>query len=524
MILINFLISSISFKNQILGIVYSLLAAFFQLISVASIIPLIDQDKQIEIKKFLNIEFQTISVLMAFIVILSMSLVIRFFTQKKLLELSHLIGRNIIYKLLEKDLSFEEKAKVLNLGKLQNSYGTLNRRLVSAIIFPYFQLLSSLIQILMIVIFLLNFSVQIFVILALIFLGTYAVSIGLTRPGLIKVGYNFIQNNKKILQKISDIHDTQSILAQGYPSNKLLERYKDYDQAVRIDLIWMNLLASIPKFSLELCLGIILSLTVVMSTRANDAFDVAIIAPFAFGALKILPLSQLAAGSVSALIASSPIYNELLKAVEGDEIDHPHLSLIGHADTDTIKNLKVTLSDEQSKPRVFLISGDSGVGKSRLLNTFVEMDEGVTFQLVDSRTHVQTLASAPKKRKILYLNSEHCLIVGSLLDNLTLFTPNINEESLAQLGLDHYSLDETTINKLSSGEKQKVSVLRFSQIENHIIILDETIAGVDIISKNKILEILNQNNNSIFIVNHGLHKDELELNAEEIIITRKING
>ena len=120
------------------------------------------------------------------------------------------------------------------------------------------------------------------------------------------------------------------------------------------------------------------------------------------------------------------------------------------------------------------ISGPSGSGKTRLLRTIADLDmhegraflDGVAcddFRPADWRCHVGLLLSESQwwKDRV----GEH-------------FNDHLGTEQLSALGLAPSLMDQA-VNRLSSGERQRLALLRLLANRPQVLLLDEPTANLD---------------------------------------------
>lgn len=163
------------------------------------------------------------------------------------------------------------------------------------------------------------------------------------------------------------------------------------------------------------------------------------------------------------------------------------------------------------KDRVAIV-GDNGVGKSTFLKSLVGLRE---FEGEIDIFHNKLLSESDFKRvrdRVGFLPQE--------VDDFFL-TPSVLEEisfSLVNLGIDNAEeraveflkkfniehLKDRVPFKLSGGEKKIVALLAILISEPEIILLDEPSNHLDLVSKNRVKEILKSIDKTVIIVSHDL--------------------
>jgi len=183
--------------------------------------------------------------------------------------------------------------------------------------------------------------------------------------------------------------------------------------------------------------------------------------------------------------------------------------------------------------------GPNGAGKTtliRILSTIIKCDEGnILISDFEIKKEVQSI------RKIIGLLSHDNFLYQNLtvLENLRFFGKLYNisnaEESIScklnEIGV--YSKRNELIRNLSSGMKQRVSIVRSLVHDPEIIFLDEPFVGLDIKGSENLLEIFKdfkKENKTALVTTHdlrlGLHEctKVVVLNKGEIKINERIEN
>ena len=201
-------------------------------------------------------------------------------------------------------------------------------------------------------------------------------------------------------------------------------------------------------------------------------------------------------------------------------IKHINMSLV-------VKNLAFSfnnnllikdLSLEIKKNEVGLIAGDSGIGKSTLLNIISGLMKPDIGSIVCNEIALndKNIFVAPEKRNIGYVFQDFALFphINSERNMKYAISKDFNDlydEIVSTLGLNNH------INKmpheLSGGQKQRVALARAILMKPSLLLLDEPFSNLDsknIISSQKlIIEIIQKLNIPCVLVTHDINQLEI---------------
>ncbi len=179
-------------------------------------------------------------------------------------------------------------------------------------------------------------------------------------------------------------------------------------------------------------------------------------------------------------------------------------------------HVHLTVSDQDSKfdlaidlvlPKhgIIAIYGRSGAGKSTFLKALAglyPLQKGQQVGIVHFDSNIlqdKRKFIAPEKRKIAYVSHQndlfsHLTVIENLqypLKRLLKSRKSITaHEAAKQFGLDHLNLRYPSV--LSSGEKQKVSIVRALLSQPKILLLDEPVNNLDAQSKLELLQFIRE--------------------------------
>jgi ABC-type bacteriocin/lantibiotic exporter with double-glycine peptidase domain len=156
--------------------------------------------------------------------------------------------------------------------------------------------------------------------------------------------------------------------------------------------------------------------------------------------------------------------------------------------------LQVERISFQITPGMWLgMKGSVGSGKStigKLAAGLIYPTQGEIFYNKKSR---EEISSASFRRRVAWISGEVSLFAGTLRDNLTLWDRSLTDEILKRRGVDAWVMDHlnTWIDEeganLGYGEKQRIEIARALVAQPSLLIIDEGMNALDLVSKQKIL-------------------------------------
>jgi ABC-type bacteriocin/lantibiotic exporter with double-glycine peptidase domain len=177
-----------------------------------------------------------------------------------------------------------------------------------------------------------------------------------------------------------------------------------------------------------------------------------------------------------------------------------------------IKDLKLLNSkiiDLKAAPgEVIQIQGSNGVGKSLFLKTLARLIPKISGQISFGGLDSSQFAPDLWRSKILYLPSEVSFSEGHSVDEY------LNEPFLFERYKNfksHFNPKEyisdlnSSMNLLSSGQRQRLSILRALSLNADILLLDESFSHIDPVLREETFQLLKQwkeDHKIIFIVSH----------------------
>ena len=179
-----------------------------------------------------------------------------------------------------------------------------------------------------------------------------------------------------------------------------------------------------------------------------------------------------------------------------------------------------------------LITGPSGCGKSTLLKIIASLLSPTAGSIFFAGKNINDLTPETYRQQVSYCAQTPALFGDSVYDNLVFPSqirhqqpdPNALVADLLRFGLAENTL-EKSINELSGGEKQRVSLIRNLQFLPQVLLLDEITSALDESNKKNVNEIIHryttEKNIAVLWVTH----DSNEIaHADEVITLKPAGG
>ncbi|MBE5818960.1 MAG: ABC transporter ATP-binding protein [Clostridiales bacterium] len=175
---------------------------------------------------------------------------------------------------------------------------------------------------------------------------------------------------------------------------------------------------------------------------------------------------------------------------------------------DLIHDLSLTVNT----PKISSIKGENGSGKTTLLNLIsgvIKSNEGKIS--IDGHSPLH-LSCTNYPNELFFLPQEDAVFNFSAVELFNMVLPNRTEDALAlskNFGLSEDLLYNSTINKLSGGERKKVFLCVAFIIDPVLIILDEPTNSLDVHGKALLKELLKKRFGRTLIVTHDDFIDDI---------------
>jgi putative ABC transport system ATP-binding protein len=187
----------------------------------------------------------------------------------------------------------------------------------------------------------------------------------------------------------------------------------------------------------------------------------------------------------------------------------------------------------QLRPGEFkLITGPSGCGKSTLLKIIASLLSPTSGRLFFDDADIATLSPETYRQQVSYCAQTPALFGDSVYDNL-IFPWQIRNKQpdpqalvadLQRFGLGENML-EKSINELSGGEKQRVSLIRNLQFLPRVLLLDEITSALDESNKQNVNDIIHRYATEKQVAVLWVTHDRNEIShADEVITLQPAGG
>lgn len=153
---------------------------------------------------------------------------------------------------------------------------------------------------------------------------------------------------------------------------------------------------------------------------------------------------------------------------------------IANLDCGSVRDVSFALAAKEC----VAIVGPSGSGKSRLLRAIADLDphDGTMFLLGEAST---SMSAHRWRQRVGYLPAESAWWADTVAEHMA--QPAVDDRELLGLPAD---VMEWQVSRLSSGERQRLALLRLLSVQPEVLLLDEPTANLDAGSAERVEQLL----------------------------------
>ncbi|MBB6062948.1 ABC-type bacteriocin/lantibiotic exporter with double-glycine peptidase domain [Thermosipho japonicus] len=172
------------------------------------------------------------------------------------------------------------------------------------------------------------------------------------------------------------------------------------------------------------------------------------------------------------------------------------------------KNLLEDISFKIDENETIAIVGRNGSGKSTLMKILIKLLKNKSGKIYIGDKNLEDIKLEDLRKKVIYTSNKDVIFSGTLKENITLFE-DIPEENIKQAiklaKIDFKNLnDPVSENTLSEGQKMRIILARALARKPKILILDETLSGIDTEIEKEIIKNIKEQNITTIIISHRL--------------------
>ena len=288
-----------------------------------------------------------------------------------------------------------------------------------------------------------------------------------------------------------------------------------------------NTLSQSPRLLLEMVgFSILIGVVIYVVYKYNNAqMVIPIMSMYAIAFYRLLPSINRILNSYNMILfrikALDIVYDEL--HIETEKIKYEPLDFktqiqlnnisFSYDTISIIKNINLTIKKGQK----IAISGESGIGKTTLLNIIIGLYQPTAGEMLIDKTPLTNNNIGTWRQKIGYIPQDIYLFDGTVAENVTLgreFDENKLVKVLKSANIYDFLLTKNGINtkvgeggiKFSGGQMQRIAIARALYGNPEILALDEATSALDKETEDRILkEIFDINKDkTLIIVTHRL--------------------
>ncbi|WP_206201969.1 ABC transporter transmembrane domain-containing protein [Terasakiella sp. SH-1] len=214
---------------------------------------------------------------------------------------------------------------------------------------------------------------------------------------------------------------------------------------------------------------------------------------------------QLARGKLEEIFEMKPETEGVLPVIDASYRGHIELRNVGLSFEEEQAPLFSGVNLKVEPGQIIGISGGNASGKSSLLYLMMGAMRATEGQILINGQDINELEPSSVRRKIAYLPQHGVLFNGTILENLTMFKPELEDKALRiarLLGLDDVvsrmplgydtAVGNGAYDSLPRGIKQRVAIARALMTDPVVLLFDEANAAMDSAGDKVLTEFLEQ--------------------------------
>lgn len=473
----------------------------------------------------------------SFILFAFFSGVIRIFLIYKISNFSYLCGADLSVNIYSNIINQNfEKIKNFSSNKIISLLTTKCRLVITGVIYPSVNIISSTIIGLFIVLLLLIVEPKLTLLLLFFFVFLYLIIMKISRVNLTSNSEIISNNTSRMIQLIQNSLGGIREIIINSSHNLLINQFNKLEYDLQSAEAKNLFTGQSPKYFLESLSIIIFSLIIYfLSINGQDLNNfLPIMAILAFSAQRLLPLIQQIYYGISSIRGVNESLNDVFEALElKTQLKKQSFKKISFNNSIILKDVYFKFNDSESEILKNInikinmgdhigIIGESGSGKSTLLDILMGFQLPTKGNVLIDNKLIQkqnikgwhsNFSHVPQNifllqdtilNNIIFFNKEkkidHVLINKSIeiscIDNLVDKLPNKLFTNTGELG-----------SKLSGGERQRINIARAIYNNSNIFIFDEATSALDSNTENKIIKNLFnfKKEKTIIMVSHKIN-------------------
>lgn len=539
------------FKNKFYLLLFLMVInAFLEIISLGSIIPFISSilDPNFFDTNIVGIRLSNffphydnqnliLIILVFFSIIIIISGIFKTFLLWITTQFNADVGISLSNKVYNKLLYFSYKDFISkNSNKIISDVANKITTVIFFIIFPSLLLLTAVIQILGIFIFLMTINFNLIFTIMMFFIISYYFTFSIVRKKLFKNSKAIADQEVSLVKQIQDGFGSKKIIMINNLQNFFFENFKNSNTELRNSQASNTFLNILPKYIIETCAIIILSVIIYLLLfmnilNQNNGQTIALIGLLGFSAQKLMPLIQQTYASISRVVGSHDSLlsiNNILNLKIEENKNLIQQNKINFKKFIELKNINFSYNSEKILKNINLkikkgekigIVGVTGSGKSTLADILsgllkpnygsINID-GINLNSKNIKSWQKNISIVPQN---IYLNDDTIQnnvaysinknSVNKDLINFAIKKAGLNELIQAKKKGIFTRVGERGIN-LSGGQRQKIAIARAFYRKAAIIILDEATSSLDNKSEQEIINVLKklENKTTLIVISH----------------------